>query len=75
MSKYAKLDRAILNKIGGCPVAFSGLFHSDVEEECSRIAMDEHNKVEPFRILDRRLQALRKSGVIRYVTSKGWVKS
>ncbi|PXK88206.1 hypothetical protein DMS21_10015 [Klebsiella variicola] len=39
----------------------------------SRIAKDE-NKPEPFRILDRRLQALRKSGKIRS-TSKGWVRA
>lgn len=71
--KYAKLDSAILNKIGGNPSPFSQIFVRDVQSECIRIAQEE-NKSEPYRILDRRLQTLRKRGVICNVTGKGWVK-
>lgn len=74
MSKYEKLDQLILNKIGGHPTPFSRIFVRDVEEESKRIAKEE-SKPEPFRIIDRRLQALRKLGVIRNVTGKGWVRS
>ncbi|MCP6327293.1 hypothetical protein NL460_13985 [Klebsiella pneumoniae] len=73
MTKYELLDSKILNKIGGHPTPFSSLYVRDAAEECVRIAKDE-NKPEPFRILDRRLQALRKAGKIRS-TSKGWVRA
>ncbi|MDP9766986.1 hypothetical protein FJP64_14125 [Kosakonia cowanii] len=75
MTKYAKLDDAILQIIGDSPITFSGIFVRDVAQECRLIAGTEKSKPEPFRILDRRLQALRKLGVIRNVTGKGWVKS
>ncbi|MDP0667250.1 hypothetical protein [Klebsiella pneumoniae] len=73
MTKYELLDSKIMNKIGGQPSPFSSLYVSDVAEECKKIAAEE-NKSEPFRILDRRLQALRKAGKIRS-TSKGWVRT
>ena len=73
MTKYELLDSKIMSKIDAHPMPFSSLYVMDVAEECSRIAKDE-NKPEPFRILDRRLQALRKSGKIRS-TSKGWVRN
>ncbi|HBY6599165.1 hypothetical protein DW199_22570 [Klebsiella pneumoniae] len=73
MTKYELLDSKIMKKIGGDPSPFSSLYVRDVAEECSRIAKEE-NKPEPFRILDRRLQALRKAGKIRS-TSKGWVRA
>ncbi|HDT6091303.1 TPA: hypothetical protein QHD31_005772 [Raoultella ornithinolytica] len=73
MTKYELLDSKIMNKIGGHPAPFSSLYVRDVVEECKKIAAEE-NKPEPFRILDRRLQALRKAGKIRS-TPKGWVRA
>ncbi|EOG9328785.1 TPA: hypothetical protein MIC13_22515 [Klebsiella pneumoniae] len=73
MTKYNELDSKILTKISGYPTPFSSLYVKDVAEECIRLATEE-NKPEPFRILDRRLQALRKAGVIRS-TTKGWVRA
>ncbi|SVT93382.1 MULTISPECIES: hypothetical protein [Klebsiella] len=73
MTKYELLDSKIMSKIDVHPTPFSSLYVRDVAEECVRIAKDE-NKPEPFRILDRRLQALRKAGKIRS-TSKGWVRA
>jgi len=76
MSKYAKLDNFILSKIGDRPMMFSAIFTNDVQQECRAIAEAEGKHVfDSFRILDRRIQALRKLGVIRNVTGKGWVKS
>ncbi|HBV6414240.1 TPA: hypothetical protein MD306_002645 [Klebsiella variicola] len=73
MTKYELLDSKIMSKIDVHPTPFSSLYVRDVAEECVCIAKDE-NKPEPFRILDRRLQALRKAGKIRS-TSKGWVRA
>ncbi|MCE9762344.1 hypothetical protein [Citrobacter portucalensis] len=74
MSKYEKLDRLIMNKIGGHPTPFHQIFVRDVEEESKRIA-EEDGSCYPFRFVDRRLQSLRKKGVIRNVTGKGWVRA
>lgn len=74
MSKYEKLDRLILNKIGGHPTPFHRIFVRDVDEEAKRIAAEDGSGY-PFRFVDRRLQAMRKRGVIRNVTGKGWVKA
>ncbi|HIE9644323.1 TPA: hypothetical protein ACXRWH_001103 [Klebsiella pneumoniae] len=73
MTKYELLDSKIMSEIDAHPTPFSSLYVRGVAEECVRIAKDE-NKPEPFRILDRRLQALRKAGKIRS-TSKGWVRA
>lgn len=73
MKKYTELDRIIMEKIGVTPILFTSCFPDDIPAECKKIAMKE-GKSEPFRILDRRLQALRKAGNIRS-TSKGWVRT
>ena len=73
-NKYAVLDSAIMKILGKEPVPFSLIMLPDVAGECSRLADEERNKPMPFRILDRRLQALRKAGKIQFVTGKGWVK-
>ncbi len=69
--KYDKLDQLILREIGEKPVSFNTIFAvASIYAECrSFVAVRE-----PFRVLDGRLQALRKSGKIRS-TSKGWVKA
>lgn len=72
-NKYAVLDSAIMKILGKEPVPFSLIMLPDVAGECSRLADEERNKPMPFRILDRRLQALRKAGKIQFVTGKGWV--
>lgn len=74
MSKYEDLDKAIMNKMGGHPQAFGAINVRDVREECERIASAEPGKAEAFRVLDRRLLALRKAGKIRS-TTKGWVRA
>ncbi|WP_186260303.1 hypothetical protein [Burkholderia gladioli] len=77
MSKYTKLDALILAEIGIDPVAFHVLQHRPkIEAETIAIADASPrnvwgDKVTAFRILDRRLQALRKAGKIR-ASTKGW---
>lgn len=72
MSKYETLDKMILNKIGDHPVPFMDIFSRDVFNECEKLSTKVH---EGFRVLDRRLQALKKKGLIRCIRGKGWVKS
>jgi hypothetical protein len=77
MSKYEKLDAAIMMKMGGHPQQFAVIFVRDVREECERIAAAESEgkprAVQPDRVADRRLQALRKDGKIRH-NGKGWLR-
>ena len=70
-SKYDQLDDLVLHAITHVPRRFCELFIGSITEECQRLALLEKGK-EPFRILDRRLQALRKAGKIKS-TPKGWV--
>ncbi|XHO68811.1 hypothetical protein BCC1697_005297 [Burkholderia gladioli] len=78
VSKYAKLDAIILARLTHEPTRFDRLYPGEIADECDRIAMGESTvrgrDVEPFRILDRRLQALRKAGKIVSGT-KGWSRA
>lgn len=71
MSKYLKLDALILGEISEKPRRFDSIFAvAAVYAEC-REFMAERS---PFRVLDGRLQALRKAGKIQS-TTKGWVRA
>lgn len=75
MSKedFKVLDELILKRVGVCPIKFAAVYGGAVQEECKRLqGVLPH--IESFRFCDRRLQALRKAGVIRY-TRAGWVKN
>jgi hypothetical protein len=75
VSKYEKLDQMILQSTGTNPKSFSDIYFGaergspGVNIECQSIASSGE---EPARILDRRLQALRKKGLIIFL--KGWRK-
>jgi len=75
VSKYDKLDEMILKSIGVNPKSFSDIYFGagrgspEINIECVSIA---ERGEEPARILDRRLQALRKKGLIIFM--KGWRK-
>lgn len=79
MSKYEVLDKAVLSRIplvgqpGAAPVRLISIFAKDVSVECERIAAEEGGGKEAFRVLDRRLQAMRKAGILR-AGGKGWVR-
>ncbi len=77
MSKYAELDQLILGKVNHeTPTPFykihlSGGTGSDIFLTCERMST---TGTDGFRVLDRRLQALRKAGKIKSVPGKGWIK-
>lgn len=70
-NKYEKLDDLVLHAITHVPKRFGEIFIGTLASECRRLAEMEAGK-EPFRVMDRRLQALRKAGKIKS-TPKGWV--
>ena len=70
-NKYEKLDDLILHAITHVPKRFAEIYIGYIAAECHQLAQLEKGK-EPFRVLDRRLQALRKAGKIQS-TPKGWV--
>ncbi|WP_104012226.1 hypothetical protein [Burkholderia anthinoferrum] len=79
MSKYQKLDALILASIDELPKKFAAVNTGAVREESERLAREEcrpttFGEVVGWRIVDRRLQALRKTGKIRS-TPKGWVRA
>ena len=71
MSQYKHIDDLIIRRIEETfePVAFVSVCVC-VRDEADRLAA--LTGCESFRVVDRRLQALRKKGVIRYA-KKGWV--
>ncbi|SUD94260.1 Uncharacterised protein [Ralstonia mannitolilytica] len=76
MSKYDALDGMILKRVGTQPTPFHSMYAKhEIFVECSRInAEDGKDPDDAFRVLDRRLQALRKAGRIRS-TTKGWISN
>ncbi|KWA17359.1 hypothetical protein WL26_03810 [Burkholderia cepacia] len=79
MSKYKKLDDLIVASIDDTPKKFATVNSGAVREESERLAREEcrpttFGEVVGSRIVDRRLQAVRKTGRIRS-TSKGWVRA
>ncbi|MDN7412625.1 hypothetical protein QZM42_29300 [Burkholderia vietnamiensis] len=80
MSKYEKLDALIVGAIDESPKSFTYLRGCRaLMAECERHAKEAGTKrsrygVDDWRVLERRLQALRKTGKIRS-TSKGWVRA
>ncbi|AOJ10367.1 hypothetical protein [Burkholderia mayonis] len=78
-TKYEKLDALILSKIGVAPIKFASIHSGDIEDESNRIVSEQgphslYGFTDPWRIVDRRLQSLRKAGKIRS-TPKGWVRT
>ncbi|WP_175829023.1 hypothetical protein [Burkholderia cepacia] len=79
MSKYKKFDDLIVASIDETPKKFAAINAGAVREESERLAREEcrpttFGEVVGWRIVDRRLQAVRKTGKIRS-TSKGWVRA
>lgn len=66
---YSLLDAEIVVEIGRKNSQFTGLV---AELESSARTFCKGPKDEPFRVLDRRLQALRKKGKIGYDSKLGW---
>lgn len=78
MSKFAELDEMILRVLDTetpkpfMTIHFADGIHEGIHAECEKLAPGNKHG---FRVLDRRLQALRKAGRIKNISaSKGWVK-
>ena len=67
---YKKLDSLVLDKLRKGPLLFLFVFSQEVRAEASRIA--ELSGRECYRVVDGRLQALRKRGLIVFTHGKGW---
>lgn len=80
MTKYEKLDAMIVAQIDDTPRSFTYLRGCRaLMAECERHAKEAGTKrsrygVDDWRVLDRRLQVLRKAGKIK-ATGKGWVRA
>jgi hypothetical protein len=68
MSKYKEIDAAILAAIKGGAVFAHRLDSPPMRALCRSIA----EKREPYRVIDGRLQAMRKAGRISYNHKTGW---
>jgi len=65
MSKYQTLDELILARIDSGHAQFNSIFAGAVQAECTRIA-ERESKRDAFRVLDGRLQAMRRAGKLRF---------
>lgn len=72
MDKYSALDAKIIGAIGGGRRGF-GEVCAAARDEAKTLESSPGEKAEGWRIVDRRLQALRKAGKIRYARNSGWV--
>ena len=72
MSKpdYSVMDELILTKIRNGYNTFAKIDGGDVYREAQRL--QDETKTPAFRVIDKRLQALRKKGVIKYTTKDKW---
>ncbi|MBU9293054.1 hypothetical protein KTD18_16015 [Burkholderia multivorans] len=73
MSKYETLDAMLLSVLADGPSQFIDLQNGALWAECRRL--ESVTGSDDFRILDRRLQALRRAGKIRFSGAKrgeGW---
>ncbi len=70
MSQYDTIDQLIIKRLTGeAGMQFTRLYARDVRDEAGRLTPWNGDA---FRVLDRRLQALRKRGVIAYNSKTGW---
>ncbi len=67
---YTELDEMIKDRISRGKNTFMLIDGGDVYTEATRLSIITGG--EEFRIIDRRLQALRKRGEIKYTTKEKW---
>jgi len=70
MTDYSKLDALIIEKIKSGARTFSQIDGGAVYDEVTRLSAETGS--DSFRYIDRRLQALRKKGVLIYTTQDKW---
>lgn len=68
-----ELDAAILERLADGPLPFHALMARRVSEIANSLAKpDRHGATTGWRVIDRRLQALRKAGKITHDRKTGW---
>jgi len=72
MSQYDDLDAAILARIDAGHTQFINIHEGAVLAESRRLA-DQTGRA-AFRVVDGRLQSLRKRGLIEFARGFGWLK-
>lgn len=72
MSQYENLDKLILQRLSG-EVGLPLIFLNAQEVKCESERLAEASGRDAFRVLDGRLQALRKRGAITFNSKTGWV--
>ena len=78
MSQYDKIDHLIVEAIKGGASKFDAINSGAVQEESVRLHLEDRKVRGPnakplFRIIDSRLQALRKRCVIVHAKGRGWI--
>lgn len=75
---YEKLDHLIVEAIKGGASKFEAIHAGAVKDEAERLHSEDRKVRGPsakplFRIIDSRLQALRKRGLIEHAKGRGWI--
>ena len=70
MTNYQTLDDFIVGRIKNGSNTFIFIHSREVRDEAERLA--ELTKADAFRFTDKRLQALRKKGLIGFNSKTGW---
>lgn len=71
MSKFAQIDGAILEAIAGGRDTFTALQTRALMDQAAQLSKpDRYGDRPAWRVLDRRLQALRKAGRIQFVKGR-----
>lgn len=68
---YEALDQLVLTAIGGGANSFNSIYSGPIANEAKRISATRKND-DSSRVLDRRLQALRRSNKIEFTRAHGW---
>lgn len=71
MTNYTQLDQAILERLGRGSASFTTL-RAALDHIVAAHASTDGRPEDHFRVLDRRLQALRKAQKITYSRASGW---
>jgi hypothetical protein len=79
-AKYEKLDALILGALSGVPKRFGLVAGGKVYEEADRLDREDHSnfsRIGADRYVDRRLQALKRAGNVKFVKGPrgGWVRA
>lgn len=70
MTNYIKLDALIVDAVRSGAAQFAFIHAGHARDEAERIARE--TKRDAYRVIDGRLQALRRGGVLAFTSKGGW---